>query len=41
MTLGVAGLLASGRTTVSGAQTASVSYPSFWDDLRELGATRS
>lgn len=41
MTLGVAGLLASGKTTISGAETASVSYPSFWDDLRELGATRS
>ena len=36
MTLGVAGLLASGRTTVSSAQSASVSYPTFWDDLGSL-----
>ena len=36
MTLGVAGLLASGRTTVSSAESASVSYPTFWDDLGSL-----
>jgi 3-phosphoshikimate 1-carboxyvinyltransferase len=36
MTLGVAGLLAGGTTTIQGAETASVSYPSFWSDLRTL-----
>ena len=36
MTLGVAGLLANGSTAVQGAQAASVSYPSFWSDLRLL-----
>ena len=36
MTLGVAGLLAQGATTVRGAQAASVSYPSFWTDLNRL-----
>ena len=36
MTMGVAGLLAAGETTVQSAQTASVSYPSFWDDLASL-----
>ncbi len=36
MTLGVAGLLASGTTTVRGAQAAAVSYPSFWTDLKGL-----
>ena len=37
MTLGIAGLLASGSTGVGSAETAGVSYPSFWDDLRALG----
>ena len=37
MTMGVAGLVASGETTVQSAQTASVSYPTFWDDLESLG----
>ena len=37
MTLGIAGLVASGTTTISAAETASISYPSFWDDLRSLG----
>ncbi len=37
MTMGVAGLLAAGETTVQSAQTASVSYPTFWDDLGSLG----
>lgn len=36
MTLGIAGLLASGETTVIGADAASVSYPKFWDDLSAL-----
>ena len=37
MTMGVAGLVASGETTIQSAQTASVSYPTFWDDLVSLG----
>ena len=36
MTLGVAGLLARGETEVRGAETASISYPGFWDDLDSL-----
>ena len=36
MTLGVAGLLAHGTTTVEDAELAAVSYPSFWSDLRLL-----
>ena len=36
MTLGVAGLLASGTTDIQGAEVASVSYPTFWSDLRSL-----
>jgi len=38
MTMGVAGLLAQGETTVAGAEAADVSYPRFWDTLRELQA---
>jgi 3-phosphoshikimate 1-carboxyvinyltransferase len=37
MTMGVAGLLAAGTTKISGAETASISYPTFWDDLASLG----
>ncbi len=37
MTMGIAGLVASGETTIQSAQTASVSYPTFWDDLESLG----
>jgi 3-phosphoshikimate 1-carboxyvinyltransferase len=33
MSMAVAGLLASGETTVHGAVDASVSYPEFWQDL--------
>ena len=36
MTAGVAGLLADGETTIRAAETASVSYPTFWDDLESL-----
>ena len=36
MTMGVAGLLAEGETTVDGAEAASVSYPAFWDTLNKL-----
>jgi len=34
--MGVAGLLASGETTVSNSSVVGVSYPRFWHDLREL-----
>jgi 3-phosphoshikimate 1-carboxyvinyltransferase len=37
MTLGIAGLLASGETTIAAAETASISYPSFWEELAGLG----
>jgi 3-phosphoshikimate 1-carboxyvinyltransferase len=37
MTMGIAGLLASGSTTIAAAETASISYPSFWDHLESLG----
>lgn len=40
MTAGVAGLLADGETVIQGAETAAVSYPSFWDDLESLGEPR-
>ncbi len=36
MTLGVAGLLASGETAVSAAESVSVSYPRFWEVLQSL-----
>ncbi|MCY3800648.1 MAG: 3-phosphoshikimate 1-carboxyvinyltransferase [Chloroflexi bacterium] len=36
MCLGVAGLVADGTTTVLGADSASVSYPSFWPELARL-----
>jgi len=41
MTMGVAGLLASGTTTISAAETASISYPSFWSHLESLGDASS
>ncbi|MEE8518630.1 MAG: 3-phosphoshikimate 1-carboxyvinyltransferase, partial [Dehalococcoidia bacterium] len=37
MTLGTAGLLSAGRTTVAAAESASVSYPSFWEELAAMG----
>lgn len=37
LTLAVAGLMASGETTITGADAASVSYPGFWDELEALG----
>lgn len=40
MTAGVAGLLTDGETVIQGAETAAVSYPSFWDDLESLGEPR-
>jgi 3-phosphoshikimate 1-carboxyvinyltransferase len=43
MTMGAAGLLATGETLIDGAEAASVSYPSFWPHLRTLskGARRA
>jgi 3-phosphoshikimate 1-carboxyvinyltransferase len=38
MVFAVAGLLASGSTTVSGASVAAVSYPGFYDDLEGVRA---
>tara|TARA_B100000029_G_scaffold145601_1_gene140772 strand:+ start:45 stop:1349 length:1305 start_codon:yes stop_codon:yes gene_type:complete len=36
MTNGIAGLLASGETTIGNSEDASVSYPSFWEVIKEL-----
>jgi 3-phosphoshikimate 1-carboxyvinyltransferase len=36
MSLGVAGLLAQGETTIHGAETAAKSYPEFWQHLASL-----
>jgi len=36
MTLAIAALLASGETTVNGAESVDVSYPGFWDDLTRM-----
>ena len=36
MAMGVAGLLARGETTITGAEAADVSYPGFWDTLHRL-----
>lgn len=38
MSFVIAGLIAEGETTLSGAETIATSYPSFWDDLRRLRA---
>ena len=38
MTLGVAGLLTDSPVTVNGSEAASVSYPSFWEDLLSVAA---
>lgn len=40
MSLAIAGLVARGDTTVSGAEAASVSYPSFWADLEQAAVRR-
>jgi 5-enolpyruvylshikimate-3-phosphate synthase len=32
----IAGLLAAGETTVTGADAVAVSYPAFWSDLGRL-----
>ena len=39
MTMGIAGLLADGETTVLGADDASISYPAFWETLESLALT--
>jgi len=36
MTLGIAGLVARGRTAIQDAGAVAVSYPGFWDDLERL-----
>ena len=36
MTMAIAGLLAKGETVVAGAEAANVSYPDFWDLVRQL-----
>ncbi len=36
MALGIAGLVASGVTTVRGSESAAVSYPGFWSDLESV-----
>ena len=38
MTMGIAGMLADGETTVNGADDAAISYPSFWDTIKALTA---
>jgi len=34
--MAVAALLAKGETVIEGSETAAVSYPGFFDDLRKL-----
>jgi 5-enolpyruvylshikimate-3-phosphate synthase len=36
MALAVAGMVAQGETTLSGAEAMSISYPCFWQHLAEL-----
>jgi 3-phosphoshikimate 1-carboxyvinyltransferase len=38
MSLGLAGLVAEGTTTVEGAEHVDVSFPGFFDTLYDLGA---
>ena len=38
MALAVAGMVAEGETVLSGAEAVSISYPSFWEHLTELGS---
>ena len=40
MAMAVAGLLASGKTTIEEAEAAGVSYPGFWDTLDSLASSR-
>ena len=36
MAMAIAGLIADGETTIRGAESASVSYPAFWEDLESV-----
>ena len=36
MTVGIAGLLAKGKVTIDGAESANASYPEFWSTLHQL-----
>jgi 3-phosphoshikimate 1-carboxyvinyltransferase len=36
MTMGIAGLVTQGQTTIEDSEAASVSYPEFWDTLKQL-----
>jgi len=36
MTIGIAGLLAKGKVTIDGAESANASYPEFWSTLHQL-----
>jgi 3-phosphoshikimate 1-carboxyvinyltransferase len=36
MTLAVAGLVAKGKTTITHAQAAQISYPAFWESLQQI-----
>lgn len=38
MTLGIAGLIAEGRTVIESAEAAEISYPFFWQDMRRIRA---
>lgn len=38
MAMGVAGLVAAGKTVVQGAEIASVSFPTFWDQLKSIAS---
>jgi 3-phosphoshikimate 1-carboxyvinyltransferase len=38
MSLAIAGLVAKGTTTINTAESVSISYPGFFDDLKKLGA---
>jgi 5-enolpyruvylshikimate-3-phosphate synthase len=38
MALCIAALSATGKTVIEGAECAEVSYPSFFEDIRNLGA---
>ena len=38
MTMAVAGLVASGETLIAESEAADVSYPAFWDTLKDLSA---
>ena len=41
MTMGIAGAIADGKTTVDGADAADVSYPTFWSTLESVSGSSS